>query len=385
MTTYAPQICQNPGCGKPSTMQCPTCISLKLPPSYFCSQDCFKSFWSIHKMFHAAPPPKPSDIFKGFKFTGTLRPAKVTPRRIVPKHIDRPDYADSGVPTEEIKSRAQHTIEVKSEAEIAGTRLACLLSREVLDIAGNAVRVGITTDEIDQIVHDAVVARNAYPSPLNYRGFPKSCCTSVNEVICHGIPDSRPLEDGDIVNVDISVYYKGYHGDVNETFFVGSVDPKYQNLVNTTYESLQKAISMVKPGAMYREVGEVITRVVHKQGFSVVKSYCGHGIGKLFHCAPNVPHYARNKAVGVMKEGHIFTIEPMINFGAWQDTTWPDEWTSVTEDGSRSAQFEETLLVTSTGCEVLTKRTRGSYLLPRFSDIKTEEPVSKQPTSTTSS
>ncbi|KAF3975645.1 hypothetical protein CMV_001124, partial [Castanea mollissima] len=190
-----------------------------------------------------------------------------------------------------------------------------------------------------------------YPSPLNYHSFPKSCCTSVNEVICHGIPDARKLEDGDIVNVDVSVYYKGVHGDLNETYFVGNVDEESRRLVQCTYESLEKAIAIVKPGVRFREIGEVINRHTTMSGFSVVKSYCGHGIGELFHCAPNIPHYGRNKAVGVMKAGQTFTIEPMINAGVWRDRMWPDGWTAVTADGKRSAQFEHTLLVTETGVE----------------------------------
>jgi len=244
---------------------------------------------------------------------------------------------------------------VKSPKQIEALREVCRFGREVLDIAGKAVRVGITTEEIDIIVHQAILERNCYPSPLNYYHFPKSCCTSVNEIICHGIPDSRPLEDGDIVNIDITTYFNGHHGDLNETFLVGNVDPDSVRLINTTRECLEKAIEIVKPGTLYREVGNVISKHAHSQGFSVVRSYCGHGIGELFHAAPSIPHYAKNKAVGVMKPGHVFTIEPMINSGTWHDVLWPDGWTSATKDGKRSAQFEHTLLVTETGCEVLTK------------------------------
>jgi len=162
------------------------------------------------------------------------------------------------------------------------------------------------------------------------------------------------LQDGDIVNVDISLYHDGVHGDVNATFLVGNVDEQSRKLVEVTRESLDKAIAMVKPGALYRDVGNVISKHVVQNGFSVVRTYCGHGIGSLFHTTPSIPHYAKSKAVGVMKPGHVFTIEPMINEGVWQDVLWPDNWTSATKDGKRSAQFEETLLVTETGCEVLT-------------------------------
>jgi len=244
---------------------------------------------------------------------------------------------------------------VKTPEQIEGMRKVCKIAREVLDLAGAAAKVGVTTDEIDRIVHEATVERGAYPSPLNYKGYPKSCCTSVNEVICHGIPDSRPLEDGDILNIDISAYYGGFHADVNHTYLIGNVDEKYKKLVQVTKEALDKAIAIVRPGCMYRDIGQVISKYVNIHGFSVVRTYCGHGIGELFHTSPNVPHYSKNKAVGMMKPGHTFTIEPMINEGNWQDVLWPDDWTDVTKDGKRSAQFEHTLLVTETGCEVLTR------------------------------
>lgn len=234
------------------------------------------------------------------------------------------------------------------------------MGREVLDFAHRLVRVGITTEEIDEKVHAEICRRGAYPSPLNYYNFPKSLCTSVNEVICHGIPDARPLENGDIVNLDITVYYKGYHGDLNETYCVGEVEEQYKKLIKTTHDSLFESIESVKPGVMCRDFGKIISKIVNRQGYSVVRSYCGHGIGSLFHCAPNIPHYSKNKAVGVLKPGMVFTIEPMINMGAWQDKTWPDDWTSVTVDGKRSAQFEHTVLVTETGVEILTARTADS-------------------------
>ena len=171
----------------------------------------------------------------------------------------------------------------------------------------------------------------------------------MNEIICHGIPDMRQLENGDILNIDISVYKDGYHADLNETFLVGSVDKESVFLVKSAYECLQKAIEICKPGTMYKEIGEVIGNFIESRGLAVTKTYCGHGIGKLFHCTPNVPHYRKNKAVGIMRPGHIFTIEPMINQGSWKDFTWLDEWTASTVDGKRSAQFEHTILITETG------------------------------------
>lgn len=248
-------------------------------------------------------------------------------------------------------------------------KVSCRLGREVLDEAARVCDIGVTTDEIDRVVHEACIERDCYPSPMNYYKFPKSCCTSVNEVICHGIPDMRPLEDGDICNVDITVFHRGFHGDLNETFFVGNVGEQHKKLVQVTYECLSKAIDIVKPGERYREIGNVIEKHARANGFSVVRSYCGHGIHRLFHTAPNVPHYANNKAVGVMKVGNCFTIEPMISEGTWRDHQWPDEWTAVTADGKYSAQFEQTLIVTETGCDILTKRRNGTGL-PHFMDQK---------------
>eukprot|EP00252_Welwitschia_mirabilis_P026313 TRINITY_DN858_c0_g1_i1.p1 TRINITY_DN858_c0_g1~~TRINITY_DN858_c0_g1_i1.p1 ORF type:complete len:401 (-),score=77.76 TRINITY_DN858_c0_g1_i1:489-1691(-) len=377
-------------CNKPARLQCPKCIELKLPRanSAFCSQDCFKVAWSSHKSVHteathpALRADNPDDQIanarsrgwlycfkKGqartsklpyFDWSGSLRPYPISPKRVVPDYIAKPDWALDGIPKAEPVSELQNRVEVKTPDQIERMRKTCKIAREVLDAAARIIRPGITTDEIDAVVHDATVAAGGYPSPLSYHFFPKSCCTSVNEVICHGIPDARRLEEGDIVNVDITVYYNGVHGDLNETFFVGKVDDASKQLVKCTYECLEKAIAIVKPGVRFREVGEVINRHASMCGFSVVKSYCGHGIGELFHCAPNIPHYGRNKAVGIMKAGQTFTIEPMINAGVWRDRMWPDGWTAVTSDGKRSAQFEHTLLVTETGVEVLTARLPSS-------------------------
>ncbi|KAK4793874.1 hypothetical protein SAY86_011868 [Trapa natans] len=377
-------------CGKPAHLQCPKCMELKLPRegAAFCTQDCFKASWSMHKSVHLKA--KLSTIGTGvpneqnfetindgwlycikkgrarapklphFDWTGSLRPYPISPYRIVPTHIDLPDWALDGIPKTEPNSDLQHVVEIKSSEQIEKMRECCLIARKVLDVAAGMIQPSVTTDEIDRAVHDATIAAGAYPSPLNYHFFPKSCCTSVNEVICHGIPDARKLEDGDIINVDVTVYYKGVHGDLNETYFVGNVDETSRRLVQCTYECLEKAIAIVKPGVRFREIGDVINRHASMSGFSVVKSYCGHGIGELFHCAPNIPHYGRNKIVGIMKAGQTFTIEPMINAGVWRDKMWPDGWTAVTGDGKCSAQFEHTLLVTETGVEVLTARLPSS-------------------------
>lgn len=293
-----------------------------------------------------------------YRFTGKLRPFPQGPRRTVPPHIGRPDYADhpEGVPLSEQRVKGASHIKALDDEEIEGMRVACRLGREVLDEAAKVIDVGVTTEEIDRVVHEACVDRECYPSPLNYIQFPRSCCTSVNEVICHGIPDTRALKNWDICNVDVTVYHRGFHGDLNETFFVGEAKPEAKKLVQVTWECLQKSIEIVKPGEKYREIGNIIQKHAQANGFSVVRSYCGHGIHRLFHTAPSVPHYAKNKAVGIMKPGHCFTIEPMISLGSWRDEIWPDNWTAVTIDGLLSAQFEETLLVTDTGVEILTRR-----------------------------
>jgi len=364
--------CETEGCDSLAKLQCPTCVKLGIEGSFFCSQECFKSSWSTHKLLHKTIPTGPTvhmgngvsnekvyNPWPGYSFTGKLRPFPVTAMRAVPQHIQRPDYSDhpDGYSSCERAIRGSTNIVTLSEEDQELLRDACRVGREVLNEAVKVVDVGVTTEEIDRVVHEACIERDCYPSPLNYYNFPKSCCTSVNEVICHGIPDGRPLQNGDILNIDISTYLRGFHGDLNETVFVGdAVSDKAKTLVRVTNECLRKAIDIVKPGAKYRDVGDVIQKHAQSHGFSVVRSYCGHGIHRLFHTTPNVPHYAKNKAVGIMKPGHSFTIEPMISEGTWKDNTWPDNWTSVTQDGKLSAQFEETLLVTETGCDVITRR-----------------------------
>jgi len=287
----------------------------------------------------------------------------MSPWRSVPESIRKPDYAvhPQGASLSEQRDRANNSsIRVYSSKELdgeVGLRHACRMGREVLDEASKALRVGVSTDEIDRVVHEACIERDCYPSPLRYYNFPKSVCTSVNEVICHGIPDYREVQDGDIVNIDVTVYNRGgYHGDLNETFLVGHVDDAGQKLVRTAFDCLSKALNKVKPGVLYRDLGTVISKTAQAQKCSVVRTYCGHGIGSLFHTAPNIPHYHKNKAKGIIKPGHVFTIEPMINLGNYADYTWNDKWTAVTADGKRSAQFEHTLLVTDTGYELLTAR-----------------------------
>jgi methionyl aminopeptidase len=302
--------------------------------------------------------------FRGFQFSGSLRPSRLSKRRYVPDTVVKPDYADDpeGTPFSEEQERERIPVFTNPE-DIQNLREAGRLCAEVLTIGGKVAREGVTTDEIDRVVHEACIERNCYPSPLNYKTFPKSCCTSVNEIICHGIPDKRELQNGDIMNLDVSVYYNGFHSDMNETWFIGDVDDESKLLVDTTKECLDIAIAHVKPGLLYREIGNFISKHAQANKLSVVRTYCGHGVGRIFHGAPNVPHYGKNRAIGTMKVGHVFTIEPMINLGTWNDFLWhPDSWTSSTTDGRRSAQFEHTLLVTAEGCEVLTRRQEGDYI-----------------------
>ena len=653
-------------------MRCPTCAKIGLPDSYWCSQECFKSSWSGHKACHVFYAESPNGQFEdrrfqGFQYVGPTRKGKVGPPRLVPPEIRRPVYVTNprGVDPRETDAKREKMIACNTGKEIEIMRRVCAMGREVLDIAHRACRVGITTDEIDRIVHEATIERGAYPSPLGYGFFPKSCCTSVNDVVCHGVPDTTVLKDGDIINVDVSLYFQGMHADLNETYCIGNVDARGRELVAATYDCMWRAIKMCKPGVFYRDLGDVITKEAKAHNFSVIRTYCladdmqiltqdgfmgypelqaavdadpefrvaeyvpqldehgcqdggkfrfvrpsrvvynapgtddrlvmfgnsllvtrdhdmyaatapqsefkktkasdlqqhqqhlvfqgrakhgtevssllsedsemvcvfgldsdaklsafltlyglwlvgadketdfyrlqlgvlgasavevlehyfaggvavwnrpqwqmravvegmshsrkdsilapsiavrdmavrllllagfcaqfdsvgdgsswevrfgaqheqpivhqvseveynsytwcvtvdsgfimtrrvlerrshdkavlqatqpvvvgncGHGTGELFHCSPTVPHYANNKATGRMQPGHIFTIEPMINEGDWKEFRWPDDWTSTTQDGMRSAQFEETILITEDGYEVLTK---GSYI-----------------------
>ncbi|KZV94875.1 methionine aminopeptidase [Exidia glandulosa HHB12029] len=354
------QTCQSSSClnGNPaSTLQCPKCDKLGIK-SYFCTQECFKASWAVHKAVHSKPDTVEEGTynpFPSYRFSGTLRPAyPLSPRRQVPAHIPRPDYVATGRPTSESKPHAR-TIQVLDEEQQQRLRVACKMAREVLDLTAAHIRPGITTDELDAICHAAIIERNAYPSPLNYREYPKSFCTSVNEVICHGIPDQRKLVEGDIINLDVSLYYNGMHSDLNATYPVGKIDEESKKLIRTSRASLDAAIAICKPGTLVRDVGKAIEPVAKANGCSVVRAFVGHGTHIYFHCAPDIPHYAKNKGVGVMKAGMAFTIEPMINLGGnWEEIHWPDNWTATTIDGRRSAQFEETLLITEDGVEVLT-------------------------------
>jgi len=295
-----------------------------------------------------------------FPYAGTIQPGVQSPQKIVvDESIMKPDYAIDGIPKTK-GGLLPWIIEVKTPEQILKMRAAGRVAREVLDIAGAAIKPGITTDEIDNIVHKESLKRGAYPSPLNYHGFPKSCCTSVNEVICHGIPDDRKLEEGDVINLDITCYLDGFHGDCSEMFVAGEADDKAKKLLQTTYDCWVKAMEFVKPGNDYKDIGAIIEDHVVDRGFTTVKNFCGHGIGGTFHTNPNIFHYRNNEPNGQMAPGHTFTIEPMICEGKSQCLNWPDDWTATTVDGKRTAQFEHTLLISKEGVEALTGKIETS-------------------------
>jgi methionyl aminopeptidase len=248
-------------------------------------------------------------------------------------------------------------IHIKSKREIELMRKTCTLAMEVLLYIKPFVKPGTSTEELNTLCHEYIIEHGAIPSPLNYHGFPKSICTSLNKVICHGIPSKKDvLKDGDILNIDITTYLDKFHGDTNQTFLVGDVDPKTKKLVDVTYECTRLGIDQVKPGNRIGDIGSAIAELAHSHGYSVVKDYCGHGIGREFHEEPQVVHIAKKGTGPIMKPGMTFTIEPMINMGRPFCKVLKDNWTVVTKDKSLSAQFEHTILVTETGYEILTLR-----------------------------
>tara|TARA_B100001057_G_scaffold500166_1_gene613842 strand:- start:2626 stop:3381 length:756 start_codon:yes stop_codon:yes gene_type:complete len=235
------------------------------------------------------------------------------------------------------------------------TRIAGSIAAGALDEIDKFIKPGISTNKIDNICYEFINDHKAYSAPLFYRGYPKSCCTSTNHVVCHGIPSDKILKDGDIVNVDVTAFKDGWHGDTSRMFKVGEVSIKAEKLINTTYESLMKAIKIIKDGIHLGDIGSIIQTHVESKGFSVVQDFCGHGIGQSFHKEPNVLHYGEKGTGEKIKAGMIFTIEPMINQGKYETKTLNDGWTAVTKDKSLSAQFEHTIGVTKDGCEIFTK------------------------------
>jgi methionyl aminopeptidase len=277
-----------------------------------------------------------------------LTAGRISPRRPVPASIARPEYVDRPRP-------APYTGgEVKDAATIEAMRVAGRLAAQALAEVGRAIAPGVTTDELDRVGHEFLCDHGAYPSTLGYRGFPKSLCSSLNEVICHGIPDDTVLQEGDICNIDITAYLGGVHGDTNATFLVGEVDEDVRLLVERTHEATMRSIRAVRPGRPINVIGRVIESYAKRFGYGVVRDFTGHGIGTSFHTGLVIPHFDDPHSDTLMLPGMTFTIEPMLTLGTYDYTMWPDGWTAVTRDGSWTAQFEHTLLVTEDGAEILT-------------------------------
>lgn len=273
----------------------------------------------------------------------------MSPARQVPNAIERPEYVGKASPAKNVFGDVWGTTEVEL------IRAAGRIAAQALELVGQNIRPGVSTDELDRIAHEYIVAKGAYPSTLGYRGYPKSICSSINEVICHGIPDDTVLQDGDIVNIDITAYLGGFHGDLNKTFLVGEVKQVIADLVTRTEEALLRGMSVVAPGRQINVIGRAIESYAKRFGYGVVRDFTGHGIGRTFHSGLVVPHYdAAPQYNTEIVEGMVFTIEPMLTLGGIAWDLWPDGWTVTTRDKSITAQFEHTLVVTESGYEVLT-------------------------------
>jgi methionyl aminopeptidase len=277
----------------------------------------------------------------------TLQPGRVSPIRQVPSSITAQEYVGR-------KRPRLGEPDVKDAETIERMRVAGRIAAQALAEVGRHVEPGVTTDELDRVGHEFLISRGAYPSTLGYRGYPKSLCTSLNEVICHGIPDDTVVMDGDIVNVDITAYIGGVHGDTNATFLAGNVDEESRLLVERTREAMMRGIRAVAPGRPLNAIGRVIESYARRFGYGVVRDFTGHGIGTTFHSGLVVPHFDDPETTVIMEEGMTFTIEPMLTLGTISYDIWPDGWTAVTRDRKRTAQFEHTLAVTADGYDILT-------------------------------
>jgi methionyl aminopeptidase len=279
--------------------------------------------------------------------TTQLRPGHVSPIRKVPAEIPRPEYVGKKFPR-------TGEPDVKTPEIIEKMRVAGRIAAQAMAEVAKNIEPGVTTDELDRVGHEFMLDHGAYPSTLGYRGFPKSLCTSLNEVICHGIPDDTVVREGDIINIDITAFKDGVHGDTDATYLVGEVDEESRLLVERTQEALTRAIKAVRPGRQLNVIGRVIESYAKRFGYGVVRDFTGHGIGTTFHSGLIVPHYDDPSATTVIESGMTFTIEPMLTLGTIEYEIWPDNWTVVTKDRKRTAQFEHTLLVTDGGAEILT-------------------------------
>lgn len=280
---------------------------------------------------------------------GTLKPGTLSPKLSVPAHIDRPEYMFHSGP--EVVTAS----DIKTPETVEKIRRAGRIAAQAMEAAAGAIAPGVTTDALDKIAHEYLCDHGAYPSCLGYMGFPKSICTSINEVICHGIPDSTVLNEGDIINLDVTAYIDGVHGDTNATYGVGQIDEESALLIERTHNSMMRAIKAVCPGREVNVLGRVIESYAKRFDYGVVRDYTGHGVGEAFHSGLIIPHYDSAPLYDtVMEVGMVFTIEPMLTLGTIEWEQWDDGWTVVTKDRSRTAQFEHTLVVTEDGADILT-------------------------------
>ncbi|XP_043506012.1 methionine aminopeptidase 1D, mitochondrial [Polistes fuscatus] len=292
---------------------------------------------------------KPKVVNNSFGKYEVVEPFLVSQRRHVPSHIPKPSYYLTGIPQPgPIKP------EIKDKNQIECMKESCELALYVLSQAKHYIEPGVTTDQLDEVIHDMIINNGAYPSPLNYKGFPKSICTSVNNVACHGIPDNRPLKHGDIINVDVTVYLNGYHGDCSKTFEVGESDPEGKRLIQIAELCLQSGIQICKPNEKFSSIGNIVEKIANKHGYNVIPAFVGHGIGTYFHGPPDILHYAHESAER-MHPGMTFTVEPVLTQGGQEIEILEDGWTAVTTDDARTAQSEHTILITDTGYEIMTK------------------------------
>jgi len=280
---------------------------------------------------------------------GKLTPGKPTPIRTVPESIERPEYAWK----DDVQENIGETF-IQTEETIEKMREASRIAANALEAAGAAVAPGVTTDEIDRIAHEYMLDHGAYPSTLGYRGFEKSCCTSLNEIVCHGIPDTTVIQDGDICNIDVTAYKNGVHGDTNATFLAGEVSEEHRLLVERTKEATMRGIRAAKPGRQINVIGRVIESYAKRFGYNVVTDFTGHGVGPTFHNGLVVLHYDSDAYTDILEPGMTLTVEPMINLGGLEYDIWDDGWTVQNRDGEYTAQFEHTILITEDGNEILT-------------------------------